>query len=278
MSALFARVPGNKLVFDPKGATPMDVSGQAFPAFVEGAKYNYTDTDRNGIAARTVRLPAVPANVAIVRASFTDDLGRHWDVVADAASVTTGFRLPVPPAPLADRTFAMGLASTGRAGLIMQGMRLAADATAASPTALTFKNLVEFNDANLDSVTHHLTAFSVVDYATPSVAITDPKAGTATVAKSYKFVVQVGHFGIGTTAEDDGVVRLSVKDSAGAAITGCDDMVLDTETTKGNGTLEKTLPAACAGTGLKVTATLLDTGKVAPIEPQVSTQITLTIQ
>lgn len=277
MSALYARVSGNKLAFDPKGDAPVDLSGQAFPAFLEGAKYNFTDTDQPALAKRTFKLPgAAPANVTVARVSFTDGMDRHWDVVADASALSAGFTLPKPPGALADRTFSDSLSTGQRSTMLVQGFRLNS-APSASGTALTFNNLVEFNDTNLDNLTRFLTAFSVVDYSRPSVAITDPKAGTASIAKGYKVVVAAKNFKIGAGAGSDGVVRLSLT-SGGAAIAGCDAMKLDTETVAGNGTLEKVLPTACAGTNVKMMVELMDPTGATPIAPFVNSSITLNIQ
>lgn len=293
-SAIYARVPGNKLVFDPSGTSKIDVSNLSFPVFPEGPKFNYTDALVRGIPGRSLRLVNNPAieltGINVVRVSFTDDLDHHWDVVVDPTvlSATSGFTLPKPPGTLTDRLFGNGMAAGTRSAMVVQALRLnsnpAPGSTGGAP--ISFTEFVEFNSTNADRTTDFLTGFSFMDMSVPKVKFTTPKdygsdAAPVMVAKGTKLVLKVSNFRVGTTADADGVVTLGFS-SAGAPVAACPDQVLSAEATAGSGTVEYTLPAACVGTKIKMTATLalppVGTAAPAPIQPGVSTINVATIQ
>lgn len=281
-SAIFARLPNNALAFDPKGATPVDVSGLAFPVFPEGAKFNFTTTAQGAIPGRSFRFGAAPnfamTGITVLRVSFADDREHRWDVLTDAAQASTGFTLPAIPGgtTLADRLFANGMASGDRSTMVVQALRLNTR-PAGGGTAISFNDFVELNDTNADRTTDLLTGFGFLDYGRPDVEFTTPDSNNATIAKGSKIVVAVSNFKIGTTAMDDGVVRLSWT-MGGNPVTGCDATVLKTETMAGNGELEYTLPMSCGGAGLSMKAELLQIDEMTAVAPAVSTTTTVTIQ
>lgn len=281
-SAIFARLPGNTLVFDPKGATPVDVSSLSFPVFPESAKFNFTNVQQRTIPGRSFRFKAAPdlSGVQALRVSFTDSKEHRWDVLMSAASasVAAGFTLPAIPSGTAhaDRLFANGVASGTQSTLVVQTMRLNSN-PAGSGTAVDFNGFVELTGTNADRTTDLLTGFAFLDFGRPSVTFTIPESSPATIAKGSKLVVEVKNFKIGTAGGDDGVVGLTFS-SGGNPVAGCDPAVLKTETTAGNGELEYTLPMSCAGAGLSMKAELLDIDEATPIAPAISTTQTVTIQ
>lgn len=279
-SAIFARLPNNALVFDPKGAAPVDVSAESFPVFPEGAKFNFTNAAQGAIPARSFRFGAAPdlSKINVLRVSFADDMEHRWDVLMNPSQASAGFTLPAIPSGTthADRLFANGMASGDRSTMVVQALRLNTKPSGGG-TAIDFNAFVELNDTNADRTTDLLTAFGFLDYGRPSVAFTTPKDSPATIAKGSKIVVQVKNFKVGTTGADDGVVGLSFS-SGGSPVTGCDATTLSTETTAGNGELEYTLPMSCAGANLSMKAELLMIDGTTPVAPAVSTTNTVTIQ
>lgn len=278
-SAIFARLPGNKMAFDPNGASPIDVSGTAFPAYPEGAKYNFVDTAQGALPARSFRFAGTPSltGLNVLRISFADDLEHRWDVLLDAARAADGFTLPKPPGTLRDRTFFSGMSTGERSTMVVQAFRLSTSPGSASGTAITFNNFVELTGTNAERTTDFLTAFSFLDFGRPSVSFTTPKDSPATVAKGSKLVLKVSNFKIGTTGDADGVVKLSFS-SGGAPVAGCADATLNMETMAGNGTLEYTLPMSCSGASLSLKGELLRQDGMNPVLPAVSKTITITIQ
>lgn len=279
-SAIFARLPNNALVFDPKGATPVDVSSQSFPIFPEGAKFNFTNTAQGAIPGRSFRFGATPdlSQINVLRVSFADDKEHRWDVLMNPTAAAAGFTLPAIPGGTthADRLFANGMASGDRSTLVVQALRLNTKPSGGG-AAISFNDFVELNDTNADRTTDLLTAFGFLDYGRPTVAFTTPKDNNSTIAKGSKIVVQVKNFKIGTTAADDGVVKLSFS-MGGNPVTGCDPTNLKTETMAGNGELEYTLPMSCAGAGLSMKAELLMIDEMTAVAPAVSSTQTVTIQ
>jgi hypothetical protein len=277
-SAIFARLPNNALVFDPKGATPVDVSGQSFPVFPEGAKFNFTSTMQGAIPGRSFRFRAAPdlSKVNVLRVAFTDDLERRWDVLVNPSE--PAFTLPPIPSgpPHMDRLFANGMETGERSAMVVQAFALNTRPSGGG-TAIDFNAFVEFNDTNADRTTDLLTAFSFLDYGRPSIAFTTPKNNPATITVGSKVVMKVKNFKIGTTGADDGVVRLSFS-SGGNPVTGCDAVTLSTETPAGSGQLEHALPASCSGTNLTMKAELLNVDGTTPVAPAVSTTVAVTIQ
>ncbi|MFT3708930.1 MAG: carboxypeptidase-like regulatory domain-containing protein [Archangium sp.] len=269
-SALFPRLPGNKLVFDPAGATPVDVSTQAFPVFPEGAKFNFTNTMDGTLKGRSFRIPAAVAGVNVLRVSFSDDLETRWDVLVDAA--TPNFTLPVPPAGTRDRLFANGMSSGDRGTMVVQAFRMQVDPLVTSSAAVTFNNYVEFNGTNSDRTTDFLTAFSFLTYAPPTIKFTTPNATGATITAMSKLVVAVKSFSIGSNATDDGQVRFSFTPA-----TNCPAMSVPTEVMmKGSGNVEFPLPAGCTG-AVQIKAELVKIDGTTPVAPAVAATISATI-
>lgn len=284
-SALFPRLPGNKLVFDPTGATPVDVSGQTFPVFPEGARFNFAGMADGAVPARSFRLSAaaataLAASVNVLRVSFADSLETRWDIIVDPTSaafaVTPGFTVPPVPGTLRDRLFTNGNSATGaRSDLLVQAIRMVKDPLNLPSTPVTFNDYVELNDTNSDRTTDFLTGFSFLNYGKPTIGFKTPAATPATITRGSKLVVEVAGFSIGTTpGTNDGVVRLVFTGG-----TGCADVVLNTETPMaGSGELEHTLPMACTGSNITVRAELLKPDGLTPIVPAVASTITATIQ
>lgn len=270
-SALFPRLPGNKLVFDPAGATPVDVSSQSFPVFPEGAKFNFTNTMDGSLRGRSFRIPMAVAGVNVIRVSISDDLDTRWDVLVDAAA--PNFTLPTPPGTLRDRLFSNGNATTGDRGtMVVQAFRMVKDPLTTGSMAVTFNNYVELNDTNADRTTDFLTAFSFLTYAPPAVDFKTPSMTPATITAMSKLVVTVSSFAVGTAATDDGVVKFSFTPN-----TGCPDAIVSTEVPmKGSGEVEHTLAAGCTG-ARTIKVELLKTDMATPIAPAVAKTITATI-
>ncbi len=276
LSAIFARVSGNKLVFDPSGATPVDISAQAFPVFPEGAKYNFVDVAQGALAARTFKFASALTGVGVVRVSFGDAYDQRWDVLLDAAQATTGFVLPKPPGTLRDRTFATGLQASGRSTMLVQAFKLNTAPAGTTGTNITFNGLVELNSNNLDRVTDFLQAFSLMDYAPPKVSFKTPNANPATVAKGSKLVTSVSSFKVGAGATDDGVVKFTFT-SGGNPAAGCPEATVATEVQPGNGEVEYTLPMTCTGTSISVRAQLMQPNGAAPVLPDVAATTVITV-
>ncbi len=278
-SALFPRLPGNKLVFDPTGATPVDVSTQAFPVFPEGARFNYSGMADGAVPARSFRIGTgmgAVAGVNVVRVSFADAIETRWDILVDAADT----RFTVPPVPSAgafrDRLFTNGNSATGaRSDLLVQAFRMLKDPLNLPSTPVTFTEYVELNDTNADRTTDFLTAFSFLNYGKPTIGFKTPATNPATITRGSSIKVEVAGFSIGNTpGTNDGVVRLTFTGG-----TGCADVVLNTETPMaGSGELEHALPMACTGAGIVIRAELLKTDGTTAIAPAVASTTTVTIQ
>ncbi len=265
-SALFSRVANNALKFDPKGASPIPLQGP-FPAFPEGAKYNFTDAAQGALGARTFKFSTDPgaAGNTLIRVVFTNDDEHRWVVYLDASKALSGFVLPKPPAAFAtkDRTFSKGLSSGQRSIFLAQFLRLNDGAL------VDFNKFVEFNSTNGDRLPDLTTAFSLVDYTRPRATFTTPAAAGMTIAKASNIVVKVAGFKV----PDDGFVKFSFTGG-----TGCTDLDGKTETMAGNGEVSVALPMACSGM-VTIKATIFDNaGTPAAIKPESSTTITATIQ
>jgi hypothetical protein len=282
LSAIFARVAGNKLVFDPSGASKIDVSSLSFPVMPDGIKFNYATTAIPGVPGRTLRMVNNPSidfsatGMTVIRASFADDLDRRWDVVADAATLSSGFTLPRWPTQ-PDRLFANNLSTGSRSSLVVQALRLNTNPGGTGGAPISFLDYVEFNSTNADRTTDFLTGFSVMDVTKPDLKFTSPKKNPATIGIGTKVALEVAGFIIGTAPDADGVVKLSFT-AAGAPVAGCTEVVLEAETTKGNGVLEHLLPGSCVGANITLTAQLMLADKRTPIAPAVSTTTVVTIQ
>lgn len=271
-SALFPRLPDNKLLFDPRGATPIDLSGHAFPAFPEGAKFNFAATADGALTGRSFAMGGF-GGVDVIRVSFSDDQSTLWDVlVAPAASgQTVRFTLPSTPVGTRDRLFAdNNVLGNARSEFIVQAFRMAKDPSAATPVAVSFNDYVELGETSSINTTHHLTAFSFLTYAPPDVKFTSP-AQSGTVTKGSTITLEVKGFAIGASA--DGVVKLTF---AGGT-PECEDQVLATETEAGSGKLSYKLPDACTGLAIVTRAELVKPDGTTPLSPPVARTITMAI-
>ncbi len=279
-SALFVRLADNKLVFDPRGTAPVDISSQAYPTFPESARFNFTDTAVPGLPARSFRfatqsvVTALNSSVQAIRVTFSDELEHRWDVLFDASRAADGFSLPKPPAGLRDRVFKSNLATGERSPLLVQALRLSGSPTPTGGAPLSFTQLVEFNATNADRITNYLTAFGFLDYGAPTVTF---KTLPNPVPDASKIVVAVSKFKIGETPADDGIVKVSFS-KAGAAVAGCDVLTGKTETAPGKGEIELSIPAACSGSDVVVKAQLFTGDGATAIAPEVSVSKTVTIQ
>lgn len=276
-SALYARLSANALRFDPTGVLPLDVaasSGQ-FPLLPEGARYNFTSISSAGITGRTFRIPGFTTGAAnpvtLVRVAFTDDFVHRWVVLADPLDVSaTGFTLPQPPAAHVDRTFALGMTTSGRSSMLVQTLRLSSDPTATPATLLAYRQLVEANSTNADRVTDFTVAFASIDYGRPTVQWQTPVDG-GTIAHGATAVVKVDRFRVGSTAADDGYVKVSFTGG-----TGCPDVSGNVDSSMGKGEIDIVIPVTCLGASISARARLVDVNG-ADLNPPVSNQITITV-
>ncbi|MCA2982015.1 MAG: hypothetical protein INH41_07895 [Myxococcaceae bacterium] len=281
-SALFVRVPDNKLVFDPRGATPIDISSQAYPVFPESGRFNPAATGIPGVGPRSFKfvtpsvVTALGTSVQVVRVTFSDELEHRWDVFFDASRAGAGFSLPAVPATLRDRLFTTGMSSGARSPMVVQAFRMSGAPTATGGAALSFKDLVELNGTNMDRITNYLTGFGFLDYGVPGVKFKAAIPTSVTKGTS-KVTVSVAKFKIGTAAGDDGLVKFSFLNN-GAPVAGC-EVASSTEAMAGKGEVEITIPSACtAGTGYTAKAQLFY-DMTAPVLPEVSvTQTGVTVQ
>ena len=274
-SGVFGRVPQNQLAFDPKGtsANGTVTLPSPFVAYPESAKYNFTNTAQGALAGRHFIFAADPgvAGTSMVRVVFTDGNEHRWVVYGDSSkATTTGLTVPKVPAGGAflDRTFSNGMASGSRSTMLVQLVRLNSAPATTTGTALTFTNIVELNDTNADRLTDFTTGFSFTDYGRPGISWKTPAAG-GTVAKGSTLVVTPANFRVGTTAADDGQVKVTFTGG-----TGCIDL-LGAAATAGTADISLTLPVACTG-AVQMKATLADT-QGNPIVPEVSSTISATI-
>ncbi len=266
-TAVMERIPGDLLLFDPKGASPIPITG-SFLGIPDGARYNFDVQPWRGLEGRQFRFLVAPdlTGATLLRVGFTNRAGRRWTVLLDPAHATTGFRLPVPPAPFEDRTY---FGDTGtRSGLLVQAL----GARTQEGDALGPVRLVESRDASerLAELTH---AFALLDYGRPEVTWVVPSAEGASVPRESAVRVRVSAFKPGSAQTDDGYVLLSF--SGG---TGCEGQTVrgDVEVSQGQGEVELRLPTGCSGTGVQLHATLVDPSGT-PLRPAVTRSRSVTI-
>jgi hypothetical protein len=79
---------------------------------------------------------------------------------------------------------------------------------------------------------------------------------------------------VGSGISDDGYVRLTF-----AGGTGCEGLVEEGTVVDAQGQMELALPSGCSGTGVRLTATLMEPKERGgqPVSPPVTSQRTLTI-
>lgn len=259
-SALVGQVPGGRLPFDPKGAAPVDLSG-AFLPIPEGARYNFNPDAYQGLEGRQFRFVTTPdlSAATLLRVGFTHRAGRRWTVLLDPALASTGFHLPVPPAPYEDRTYFGDNLGT-RSRLLVQALSAhASEGSALGPAALA-----ESRDAT-ERLADLTSAISVLDSGRPDVSWVVPSEDGGRLVPGGTVRVRVTGFKLGSAATDDGYVLLSL---SGAL--GCDGVTVrgDVDVSQGQGEVDLRLPAGCQGSGIALTATLVDPSGV-PLRPAV---------
>ncbi|MBL9037744.1 MAG: hypothetical protein JNG84_04435, partial [Archangium sp.] len=279
-SSLLARLPGNKLLFDPSGTTPVNFAGQTFLPYPETARFNFLDVLQGSLAPRTFTFGTAPnvSTVQVMRVTFTDATEHLWDVYIDPTKAAQGFTLPKPPGALADRVFTRGVLSGGRSAMVTEMFRLKTDAANFASADVTFNGLFELNSTNFDRFTEFLTAFTFVNASRPKIAFVTPAANPMTVTAGSKVTMKVTFIKIGTGTGAEAQLGLAFT-SNGVPVAGCTAATLRTETMTNNGTVEYTLPSTCTGSNITVTATLLDLATAPqPISPPVSASTVISIQ
>ncbi|AKJ03154.1 hypothetical protein ATI61_118175 [Archangium gephyra] len=259
-----------KLPFDPKGATPVMVSGPFLPV-PEGARYNYNRVAGGGLEGRQLRFlgaPELPAST-VLRAVFTNQAERGWVVLMDAARAGTGVRLPLPPEGFEDRTY-YGDTVGSRSPMGMQALAARRTGTSAG-AAVNLHGLVEADGVDLEHLGELTVAWSALDYGRPLVTWLEPEEDGQSVSKSSKVKVRVLGFRVGSGPLDEGYVRLTF-----AGGTGCESAPVNGYVVEGRGEVELQLPETCTGAGVQLNATLVDTAGV-ELSPPVRSQRTLTI-
>ena len=256
--------PLARLSFDPRGGTPVQPS-RGFLPIPEGARYNFTAEPNRGLEGRQFRFVADPGlgGATVLRAVFTNRLGHRWTVLLDPARSTSGFRLPVPPAPFEDRTYFGDLTGT-RALLLVQALSASKPGEDSGLGPVALAEATETNLAQLGDVTR---AWAVLDYRRPEVSWLVPDVDGLSVPRESTVRVRTTGFRIGSGPTDDGYVQLSF--SGG---TGCEGQLVrgDVDASQGRGEVDLKLPPGCSGLGLSMTATLVDPSG-APLRPPVFT-------
>ncbi len=275
-AAIFSRVERSALKFDPQGLSPLDLA-PGFPAFPEAARYNYLDVEslNPALAARTFRIAASPTDplVSVIRVVFTDAADHTWVVQLDSANAADGFTLPKPPGTFGDRTFFTGFTSGARSPFFVQRVRLSHNPESVTGTPISFQTLVELNSTNADRLADLTTGFSMVDFDRPSINWAIPAVAGAAVPKGSAVLVTVRAFKVGSTAQDDGFVRLRFTPQTA----GCPDVDGTKDEPNGRGEVVLTIPSTCVLPNAGLTASLITTGG-AQVLPPVSSVQTANIQ
>lgn len=258
-----------KLPFDPKGGTPVVVSGPFLPV-PERARYNYNREAAGGLEGRQLRFigtPELPA-ATVLRAVFTNRAERRWTVLMDVTRASAGVRLPLPPEGFEDRTY-YGDTVGSRSPMGMQALVARRTGTSAG-AAMNLHGLVEADGVDLEHLGELAVAWSALDYGRPLVTWMEPAEDGQSVTRGSKVKVRVLGFRVGSGPLDEGYVRLTF-----AGGTGCTGHV-DGAVVEGRGEVELQLPGTCTGAGVQLNATLVDTGGGA-LSPPVTSPRTLTI-
>jgi hypothetical protein len=263
-SALVEPVPG--LLFDPKGATPLSLTGGFLPV-PEGARYNFDAAPFRGLEGRQFRFLGDPglSGASLLRVVFTNRVGRRWTVLLDPARATSGFRLPVPPVPFEDRTYFGDVTGTRSLLLVQAFSARKAEGTGLGPVALA-----EADDANLERLSDFTRAYSLLDYRRPEVTWLVPEADGLSVPRQSTVRVRATGFRIGSGPTDDGYVQLTF--SGG---TGCEGHTVagNVDASQGRGEVDLQLPTGCSGLEVRVTATLVDPSGTPLRPPVLSTRV-----
>jgi hypothetical protein len=263
-SALVEPMAG--LLFDPKGTTPLSLSGGFLPV-PEGARYNFDAAPFRGLEGRQFRFVSDPglSGASLLRVVFTTRVGRRWTVLLDPARATSGFRLPVPPVPFEDRTYFGDVTGT-RSLLLAQAL----SARKADGTGLGLVALAEADDVNLERLSDFTRAYSLLDYRRPEVTWLVPEVDGLSVPRESTVRVRATGFRVGSGPTDDGYVQLTF--SGG---TGCAGQIVrgEVDASQGRGEVDLKLPAGCSGLELRVTATLVDPSGAPLRPPVVSTRL-----
>ena len=268
-SAIFQRIAENKLVFNPTGTTGSVQLIGPYLTIPESAKYNFTDIAQPALTAHTFKFTSMISltGVTVVRVLFTDNAEHRWTVMMSPADATGGFTLPKPPvgSGLPDRTYATNNTTGARSGMLVQTLKLNSN-PGAGGTDLSYANLVELNSTNADRLIDFTSAFTLLDYGAPAISFLTPAKAGDTVAKNTDVKVKVARFKIGTTAMEDGVVRLEIVGGSAQ----CQPAVApvgNMDASQGKGEILIKLPTDCTGMGLTLRARLYNTANALPIDP-----------
>lgn len=261
-----------KLPFDPKGSAPVMVGGPFLPV-PEGFRYNYNREAGGGLEGRRLRYvptsetPALPGST-VLRGVFTNRAEHRWVVLMDMARAPTGVRLPLPPEGFEDRTY-FGDVTGSRAPFGMQALAVRRTGTT-SGAPVDLSGLVEADGVDLNRLGELTVAYSALEYGRPLVSWVEPAEDGQSLAKGSTVKVRVRAFRVGSGITDDGYVRLT--------FSGCQALEMrgDVVDSQGRGEVEFKLPGTCTGTGVQLTATLVDTEGV-PLTPPVTSTRTLTL-
>ncbi|WP_224240938.1 carboxypeptidase regulatory-like domain-containing protein [Hyalangium gracile] len=262
--------PLSGLSFDPKGSTPVTLSGSFLP-IPDGARYNFEPTPYRGLEGRQFRFVTDPGlgGASLLRIVFSNRLGHRWTVLMDPSRALSGVRLPVPPAPFEDRTYFGDLTGT-RALLLVQALSARApDGGRLGPSALA-----EADALNLDRLEDFTRAWSALDYRRPELTWLFPAAEGQSVVRGGTVRVRATGLRIGSGPTDDGYIQLSFTGGI-----GCEGQPVrgDVDASQGRGEVELKLPSGCSGQGLVLTATLVDPSG-ATLRPAVSSTRLIHIQ
>lgn len=251
LSALITRFPDNRLQFDSTGTRALvDLSVQAFLPMPEGGQFDFV--------TRRFTLPAQPAEVSVLRVSFTDPLTTQWEVLVDPRS--PAFTLPTVPGTLRDRVLANG----SRARMSVQSLRVSSS-TGFSAYLGTY--------GTSSDISASLNAFSFVDVRPATITFKWPDLATTTLTRGTRLVLFVEGFAVGQGSGHDGVVALTFPGAS-----GCPAALLRTEARNaGSGILEYDLPQTCTGTNITILAELVGTDGATALVPPIARTITVSI-
>jgi hypothetical protein len=271
-ASMVAGLAQNVLPNDPTGLTPVDLSARPF-LNVPRARYNFLDTVNNTLNGRELSVADGAGPQSVLRAQFVDSAGRRWVVLASGAE--TSVRIPKPPAPFEDRTFAAGLVPGERSSFSVQSLQLKESDTEVSPR-IEFQRLMALNAFNLDDLSQWLSDASQVTYWRPRIEFATPAVNGVTVAKKSKIQLAVTGASVGMSVNDS-TLKLSFFDANGESAL-CPPVVLTQESTPGAQTFELTLADGCVGAGLRLEAALFEPGGIVRVSPPVSSALIVTVE